>query len=248
MLPDYNSSETQERERLTCAAAQEVIWMLSPEAIIQQVWQKIVPSDWKIIRGKRRSALASGVTAAAWTGGLIVFLTMLAVAISAVIHASRLGKSWPSLNDIVAPGSATIAGYPALAVGGVAALALALLAGTIAAVMAARRNAGDPDPVIVLLPYGFVEYVSQREPIIGILYAQVAHINVSLQTRRHTWSNLSGDQLQTARRSRLWLALLYHDGHTERWKPRADFGPPERLFQTIIKAQWLYDILYGSGG
>ncbi|HEU5369451.1 MAG TPA: hypothetical protein VFU69_13340 [Ktedonobacterales bacterium] len=221
--------------------------MAGPEAIIQQVWQKIVPTDWKIIRGKRRSAFAAGRAAAAWTGALCVLLIIAAVVTSDVLHASPSGRLSFSLSGLLTPASATVAGYPVLAVAACAALALALLAGVIATVMVARRHAGDPDPVIVLLPQGFVEFVSRHKPIIGILYAELAAVDLQQRSKRRSRSYQPGAPLQSSARGKTWLKLHYHDGRQERWRPRADFGPPERLCETIIKAHALYQVLYGDG-
>ncbi len=221
--------------------------MAGPEAIIQQVWNKIVPTDWKIIRGKRRSAFAAGRAAAAWTGALSVLLIIAASIISARFHASPSGRLSFSLSGLLAPASAALAGYPALAVAACAALALTLLVGVIATVMVARRHAGDPEPVIVLLPQGFVEYVSQRKPIIGIRFAELAAVGLQQRSKRHNQSQQPGSPLQSSARGKLWLNLHYHDGRQERWRPRADFGPPEQLFQMIIKAHALYQVLYGDG-
>ncbi|HEY7356430.1 MAG TPA: hypothetical protein VH590_08180 [Ktedonobacterales bacterium] len=217
--------------------------MAGPEAIIQQVWQQIVPTDWKIIRGKRRSALAIGRAAAAWIGALSVLLIIAAVVLRAVFHALQAGGRALAPGDLLAAASATFAGYPALAVAACAALALTVLAGVIATVVAARRHAGDPDPIIVLLPQGFVEFVSQHKPIIGILYAELAAVDVRQRHQRRS-QNL---QLQASTRGKIWLNLHYYDGRQQRWRPRADFGPPEQVFETLIKAHALYEVLYGGG-
>ncbi len=192
--------------------------MVGPEAIVQQVWQQVVPTDWKIIRGRRRSAFSPGVRAAAWTCAALILLTL-----AAVWQASRSSAHLP----------ASIAGYPILLVVSIAVPALALLVGMIVTVTVAIRNAGDHDPLIVLLPRGFVEYANRRKPIIGILYAELASVEYRRQPAR--------------RRARLWLDLFFTDGHKERWRPRADFGPPQRLFEAITKAHALYYVLYGGG-
>ena len=212
--------------------------MVGPEAIVQQVWQQVVPTDWKIIRGRRRSAFALGVRAAAWTCAALVLLTLAGVA----LRASHAGKSSSALADV----PATLAGYPTLAVAGAALIALALLVGVIVIITVAIRNAGDHDPLIVLLPHGFVEYANRRKPIIGILYAELASVNFRGQTARQRRNN-DASQQRTPRRARLWLDLVFKDGRKERWRPRADFGPPEHLFEAITKAHALYQVLYGGG-
>jgi hypothetical protein len=222
--------------------------MAGPEAIIEQVWHQIVPTDWKIIRGRRRSAFAIGRAAAAWTGAASVLLVIAAAVISAALRASASGRQRSSLSDLLAASSTTLAGYPALAVAACAALALTLLAGVVVTVITARRHAGDPEPVIVLLPQGFVEYVSQRQPIIGVLYAEVAAVDVRQRNNRRIQGYQAGEQLQLAARGKSWLDLRYHDGRQERWRPRADFGPPGRLYEMIIKAHALYVVLYGGEG
>ncbi len=221
--------------------------MIDPEAIVEQVWQHIVPADWKIMRGKRRSPFAIGVTTAIWTGIGIILLAILAVVLNDVISAAQSGGDLPIFNDVVALLLARLAGYPALAVLGVAAVALALLVGLIVWVSLARRYAGDPDPVIVLLPNGLVEFVSQRQPIIGIDYAELAAVDFGRRSSRRARRNLPNAQRQQPRQNTIWLDLRYHDGSQDRWQPRADFGPPARIYQTIIKAHSLYHILYEGG-
>ncbi|HLV97798.1 MAG TPA: hypothetical protein VKT82_03885 [Ktedonobacterales bacterium] len=199
--------------------------MVGPEAIVQQVWQQVVPTDWKILRGRRRSAFAVGIRAAAWTCAALVLLTLAAV----VLRAAPVGRSSP-LADV----PATFAGYPTLAVVGAAVVALALLVGLSVVITVAIRNAGDHDPLIVLLPQGFVEYANRRKPTIGVLYAALASVEYRGQNARQ-------------RRGRLWLALFFKDGRKERWRPRADFGPPARLFEAITKAHALYHVLHDGG-
>src|SRR6185437_10731252 len=80
--------------------------MVGPEAVVQQVWQQVVPTDWKIIRGKRRSAFAVGIRAAAWTCAALVLLALAALA----QRASQAGRSSAGRADM----TATFAGYPAL--------------------------------------------------------------------------------------------------------------------------------------
>jgi hypothetical protein len=220
MLPGYNSQADP-------GARTEVSSMIGPEAIVNQVWQGIVPADWRIVRGKRRSAFAAGVSAAAVTFAGMALFTMLI--------------------GVFASGPGKIAGYPALIVVGVAVAALALLAGIVVTVTAAIRNAGDPDPLIVLLSNGFVEYVSRHKPIIGILYAELATVDLRIRGQTQTWRNQAAGQYQSAARKKVWLDLLYHDGQRERWTPRANFGPRLAICQAISKAHALYDVLYGSG-
>lgn len=221
--------------------------MLSPEAIVAQVWQRIVPTDWKIIRGKRRSAFSFGVSAAIWTFAGIIALALLAALINDLLISPRAGSAAPLLRDFLALQSASLAGYPALAVGAAAAAALPALVGLVAWLANARRHAGDPDPVIVLLPEGFVEYVSRHQPIIGIRYANVAAASVG-QGKQPRQPNQPGaaPAARPASRSKVWLHLVYRDGRADRWMPRANFGPPERLYETITKAHTLYAILYGD--
>jgi hypothetical protein len=221
--------------------------MLSPAAIVEQVWQKIVPTDWKIIHGRRRSSFSLGISATIWTFAVLVLLALLVTGINLFFRASQAGKSTSLLDDLLTLATATLAGYPALAVVIAGAAALALLLGLIVWITNARRHAGDPDPVVVLLPHGFVEYVSQHNHIVGILYGDVVRLDFKRRTRSQSSGNQPNAQVQKARRSKVWLELFYTDGSTDRWRPRADFGPPERLYETIIKAHALYEILYGDG-
>src|SRR5262249_20786968 len=122
--------------------------------------------------------------------------------------------------------------------------ALALLVGIGVWIGLARRHAGDPDPVIVLLPEGFVEYVSNHQPIIGAAYADLASVDFGTRAGRHARRDTSNGQEPMPRQKHLWLDLHFYDNSQERWQTRADFGPPARIYQTIIKAHSLYHILY----
>jgi hypothetical protein len=162
------------------------------------------------------------VRAAAWTCAALILLTLATVA----LRGTQAGRSSAHM-------PAAIAGYPVLLVVSAAVVALALLVGITVTITVAIRNAGDHEPLIVLLPRGFVEYANRRKPIIGILYTELASVNYRRQPAR--------------RHARLWLDLFFTDGHKERWRPHADFGPPQRLFETITKAHALYHILHGGG-
>ncbi len=221
--------------------------MMNPEAVVQQVWQQIVPADWRIIRGKRRSAFVVGCFATFFTLVLLFILGVGAVVLTGFLHfgaGSELEQPPASLLNPTDPGSSTIAGYPALAVLGSAALAVAVLVGVIAGLIAGR-DSGDPDPFIVLLPAGFVEYVSRRKPIIGISYAEIADIDLRVRTTRSSSTNPNTGVSTTTTRTRIWLDLHYRNGRTERWEPRANFGPRESICQTIIKAYSRYEALQG---
>jgi hypothetical protein len=220
--------------------------MLNPQTIVEQVWQRIVPTDWRIIRGKRRSSFSLAARTTLITCALLVLALLLAAGISLVLRARQAGQAALALEDVASLAATPLAGYPAGAVGLVGVAALSLLVGLLTWIISARRHAGDPDPVIVLVPEGFVEYVSQRQPIIGIRYAKVAAVEVG-QGKKQRQATIPGAASQASTRSKLWLYLRYHDGTTDRWRPRANFGPPERVYETISKAHALYDILYGGG-
>lgn len=225
--------------------------MMEPEAIVQQVWQGIVPTAWQMIHGKRQSAFAVGGCALVLTLVLLVILSVGTIMLLGFLHvgsATPAGQPSAFFLNPATLGSSTIAGYPAAAVVGGAALAFALLVG-IAAGLIAGRDARDPDPLIVLLPDSFVEYVNHRKPIISISYAALADIDVRTKktTRRSTSSNpYTGSTTTTTSTSkRVWLDLRYRNGYTERWAPRANFGPRLETCQIIVKAYSRYEALQG---
>jgi hypothetical protein len=238
------------------SAGQEVISVMnpnavSPNAIMNQVWQGRVPADWQVIHGKRRSAFAVGCSATFVTLVLLFILAVGAVVISGFVHFGsgiQPGQSPSSFLNPASFGSATIAGYPALAVVGGVALVIALLVGIIAGFIAGR-DSGDPDPELVILPNGFVEYVSHRKPIISIPFAEIADVDLRVKTTTYhstnTNANTSFSTTTTRTRTDIWLDLYYRNGNKEKWQPRAKFGPTQSVCQMIIKAHARYSALQG---
>jgi hypothetical protein len=221
--------------------------MIESNAVVQQVWQGIVPTTWQTIHGKRRSAFAVGCSAIFVTLVLLFILGVGSVVLIGFLHAGSVTPSDQPSTFFLNPaalGSSTIAGYPAAAVVGGAALAFALLVGIIAGLFAAR-DARDPDPLIVLLPDGFVEYVSHRKPIIGVPYAALADIDLRVRKSTTTSVNPATGVRTTSTSTRIWLDLRYRNGHTERWAPRANFGSRLGTCQIILKAYSRYEALQG---
>lgn len=220
---------------------------MEPEAIVEQVWQGIVPTTWQVMRGKRRSALAAGCFAMLFTLALLFILGVGSVVLVGFLHVGSAGAAdQPSAFFLNPPDliSSTIVGYPATAVVGGAALGLAVLIG-ISAGLIAGRDARDPDPLIVLLPDGFVEYVSHRKPIISIAYGALADIDLRVRKSTSTSINLATGVRTTSTSKRIWLDLRYRNGYTERWAPRANFGPRLGTCQVILKAYSRYEALQG---
>lgn len=219
--------------------------MVNPEAIVNQVWQGRVPADWQVIHGKRRSAFAVGFLAAFYTLVLVFILSIGSVVVIGFLHVGSGATSSPFPGPF-GPFSEMIAGYPAPAVIGGVALVIALLVGIIAGLIAGR-DSGDPDPELVLLPNGFVEYVSHRKPIISIPFAEIADVDLRVKTTTYRSTNTNpntGFSTTTTRtRTDIWLDLYYRNGNKERWAPRANFGPSQSICQMIIKAHSRYTAL-----
>jgi len=221
--------------------------MVSPETVINQVWQGKVPADWQIIHGKRRSAFAAGCFAAFFTLVLLFILSIGAIVLIGFLSGGSGATSSP-FSGPLGPFSETIAGEPAPAVIGGGGLVIAVLVGIITG-MIAGRDASDPDPELVILPYGFVEYVSHRKPIISVPFAEIADVNLRVKTTTtpstSTNPTTGWSTTTTNTRTDIWLDLLYRNGRKERWAPRAKFGPRQDVCQAIIKAHSRYSALQG---
>lgn len=220
--------------------------MLQPDAITQQVWQGRVPADWQILHGKRTSPFLAGCFATFLTLVLLFILGIFAIVLTGFQQfGSAAGPSSVSSFNPTAVSSSTLAGLPDPAVLG-GALAVALAVGIITALIIGR-DAGDPDPLLVILPNGFVEYVSHRKPIISIPFAEIADIDLRTRTTRTTSTNPSTGLSTTTTRTYFWLDLRYRNGRKERWMPRANFGRRLDVCQTIIKAHSRFQGFYGRG-
>jgi hypothetical protein len=104
-------------------------------------------------------------------------------------------------------------------------LALVLVAG-IWGYFTGRKDARDPDPLLVVTPEGFVEYFLSRHPLNAVSFAKLETIIVQVRGK------IRRDRLLT--RLRLWLELHYPDGRVERWRSKGMYGEQKDLITQSI--------------
>lgn len=230
--------------------------MIDAQRVLAQAQQGRFPADWQVFRGKRRSSLAVGCMAIFLTIFLAVFLGIAALILTTALNIHSGITSFLQTSNQAQPGQAQpltpsdprffpLAGgspRPLIEVG-IGILVLAVVVGIIATLIAAR-DAGNPDPLLVVLPQGFVEYISHRKPIQSFAFAELSNIVLRVGTRTYQTANGPigpGWSAPTTRTTvHFWLDLYYRNGRKGKWKQRAKFGAPEAIAQVIIAAQAQY--------
>ena len=210
--------------------------MIDAQRVLAQVQQRQYPADWQVFRGKRRSPIVVAFVAIFYTLFFIVFFSILAVVITGFLHVQAGSTADPFTS--VANRLPISLKEAAIGAGG-----LALAVGIIAALFAAR-DAGDPDPLLIVLPQGFVEYISHRKPIQSFAFAEISNLALRVGTRRYSstsYNAATGLSTTTYRTMvHFWLDLYYRDGRKGKWKQRVKFGAPEAMCQVIIAAHAQY--------
>jgi hypothetical protein len=218
--------------------------MLDAQAVLAQARQGMAPPMWQIFVGKRLNPFLVGCFATFFTLFFVAFCGIFATIVTAIVFGISSGASYAASGspfDQIA-GAAQFA--PLAAVLG---LAIPLTIGFLAAARAARDRR-DPDPLLVVTPDGFVEYVNSRKPVIAVAFADLADLRLRINTTRTTHYNQPGNPASgsyTTTSTAVWLDLLYRDGRTVRWRQRARFGQADAVVQSIIAAHGRYAAQYG---
>ena len=101
-----------------------------------------------------------------------------------------------------------------------------------------RGTSGDPDPLLVIAPFGVVEYVDSKKPVTIVDFDSLSGI-----TLRVTGSTFS-DSIQV--RLDVWLDLTYHDSRKSKWRS-ASFASQYQIIQAFIEAYGAYQAFRGVG-
>lgn len=200
-----------ERRGIECVShASSGMRMIDPQTIITQARVGEVPADWEVFHGERPRPLAMGCFLFVIVLGILTLCSACATIPTLVVFNIRHSQfDFGSFLHIAVP------------VG----LAIALLVG-ILAYMRTRREAKDPQPLLVVTPEGFVEYFLARHPIKAVSFAELETIIVDLDARIRP--NL------TLKKLRLRLELHYPGGKVERWRPKGVYDVPEELISGSI--------------
>ena len=148
--------------------------------------------------------------------------------------ASReLSRSF-SVTEIVARPAYTTHPLWLLVVGG-AVLGSALIVGSAVAFRFARRR-NDPNPVLILLPEGVIEYVSEDKPIIGIPFAEVAELSITSSATTTSATSILGRLRSSSSLNSIHAQIAYRDGHQDSWQPRSTFETAATFPQAMMDA------------
>lgn len=184
--------------------------MFDPQAVINQAMLGEVPDEWQVFYGKRPSPVSMGCFFAFVILLILGACSFLALFVTQLILNLRHAQySITTLIPIIGP----------------IVLALVLVAG-IWGYFTGRKDARDPDPLLVVTPEGFVEYFLSRHPLKAVSFAKLETIIVQVRGK------IRRDRLLT--RLRLWLELHYPDGRVERWRSKGMYGEQEDLITQSI--------------
>lgn len=178
--------------------------MIDPQEILLQARQGRIPPDWDVFEGKRASPGALGCFFTAATllvGTLFSFLLIIVISVIRAISYSQAFNPF-----------ATLASLGPLI--GIAIVAITLGIGTLG-VWQGRRDAKDPDPVMVVMPNGFAEFFLVRRPPRVVAFAELA--DVLLEGYGRVTEDTMLDEMN------LSPYLFYRDGRKERWLPQARY-------------------------
>lgn len=184
--------------------------MFDPQAVINQAMLGETPADWEVFHGRRPGPLSMGC--------FFAFLIFMIVGVFSTVALLVMQLVFNLLNNHISVTSF-------IPVVGLVVFVMLLLAG-VWGYSTAKKDARDPDPLLVVTPDGFVEYYLLRHPLNAIHFAELKTIMV--QVRANIRRNMSITRL------RVWLELHHPDGRVERWKPKGMYGEDEDLITQSI--------------
>jgi hypothetical protein len=178
--------------------------VIDPDEILLQAVRSQIPPDWDVFEGQRPAPKALGCCFAVAALLIGTVLSVLLIIVIALIRAISHSQAFNPFTTFVSLG-------PII---GIAIVAIALGAGALG-VLQGRRDADDPDPVIVVMPNGFVEFFLLRRPPRIVAFAELA--DVQLEGYGRIAEEVTLDEIE------LSLYLIYKDGRKERWHPQAHY-------------------------
>jgi len=184
--------------------------MFDPQAVMNQAMLGETPADWEVFHGRRPGPLSVGC--------FFAFLIFMIVGVFSTVALLVMQLVFNLLHNHISVTSF-------IPVVGLIVFVMLLLAG-VWGYSTTKKDARDPDPLLVVTPEGFVEYYLLRHPLNAISFAELKTIMV--QVRANIRRNMSITRL------RVWLELHHPDGRVERWKPKGMYSEDEDLITQSI--------------
>jgi hypothetical protein len=223
--------------------------MIKPEKIIEQIQQGLLPTTWRVFRGKGHP-VASAILSGIFTGIFVALFGSFCAFFGAVTGVLSLFNSPTSVSNssfpvpdgsssspIVYPTSdpGTSIFSPFLQAGGLV-LLVAVLIGALVAVLVYNRSRRTLNSLLVITPEGVVECAYYQQPQKRqwkvLDFATVNSLKLRVNTSTHT--DMSTNTTHT--RPSFWLDVQQRDGTWTRWPLDARFDRPEAIAQYIIEA------------
>lgn len=214
-------------------------------------WQQRAPTSWHQFRGTRTPE--SSATLAIFGAGLILVVGfgIAGVASLWLVYPFRVdgsnGSHYPHapLLSNASPSSYWLV-VAAIVV------SLALLAAIIAGLGTARQNRqdrADPQPLVIVLPEGWVHYIKRSDVTQAIAFSELKHLRKSRAPSQGEVTTLADLQKGTRHSRRPStksrgstsqaghsLEIAWRDGDREDWEPHPCFDQPEAICQAILAA------------
>lgn len=226
--------------------AQQLSW---EQEALNLVWQQRAPSSWQQFRGTRTPESSFWLAGCGAALILVVGFGIAGIASLWLIypfwvngpgdhykHAALLSNVSPSSYWLVVA---------------VIVVSLALLIAIMVGLSAARtnrENLADPQPLLIVLPEGWVQYIRRRDPAQAVAFAELKHLRKGVNSSEEI-TTLADLQKGTGRSRRSttkssgskslagpWLDIAWRAGDREDWEPDGCFGTPEAICQAIIAA------------
>jgi len=187
--------------------------MFDPQAVISQSRLGEPPADWEVFHGKRPSPLSMGCF---FAFVIPLFVGMFAI-VAMLVTQLVFNLLYVHLN---------VTSF--IPIVGLIILVIVLLAG-LWGYSTGKKDARNPDPLLVVTPEGFVEYFLSRHPLNAVSFTALD--TIMIQMRANIRRNMSITKL------RVWLELHYPDGRVKKWKPKGMYGDDEDvIIQSIVTA------------
>jgi hypothetical protein len=90
-----------------------------------------------------------------------------------------------------------------------------------------RGTSGDPDPLLVIMPEGVVEFVDGRKGTQVLDFHELSEVTLRVQGSSFSDSIIV--------RLDVWLDLRFHDGRKQKWRS-ATFADDHRTIQSFLEA------------
>ncbi|GCE22949.1 hypothetical protein [Dictyobacter kobayashii] len=224
--------------------------MIDPEAILAQVNQKQIPSDWRVLHGR-----GSPIGAAILMGIFTLFFVGICEAI-VVIAASFFGwfqifqyssatpeptSPLPVSFDPTTSSDWMHMLWPAGLLLVLVPVALAVGVG----LLARSRTERARNSLLILLPEGVVQCMDCSQPAkhsFKVLnYAEIVNLDLKVETTTSSYNEMTHS---SSSHTSMWLNIHMRHGALERWNLNSLYAPPETTAQYIISGYAQYTALH----